>query len=118
MIHEQKKVAKIIGELTLFFFTIGADKVSSEIEKGEERIKITFRSNYSPECEEDIAYLEECFHTQQRNEGIGDIYWRLAGSTDAGESSQLLLLAMMVDEYEINKFENEIELCLYKNKRS
>ena len=33
MIHEEKKTAKIVEELTLFFFALGADKIQSGIEK-------------------------------------------------------------------------------------
>lgn len=33
MVHEEKKYAKIIEELTMYFFTIGSDKMSSGIEK-------------------------------------------------------------------------------------
>lgn len=118
MIHEEKKVAKIIEELTLFFFSVGGDKMSSKIEMEKERITIRFRSNYSEEYEEDIAYLEEYLNNEQRNAGIGDIYWELAGSSDPLESSQLLLLSMMIDGHEIHRFEQEIEVCLYKVRSS
>ena len=114
MKHEEKKVAKIVEELTMYFFSIGANTVSSKIEKQEENMKITFRADYLPEYEEDIEYLEECLGNEQRNAGMEDVYWELIGSGDPGESSQLLLLAMLVDKYEVHKFENEIELQLYK----
>uniref|UniRef100_UPI004057BC3D hypothetical protein n=1 Tax=Agathobacter sp. TaxID=2021311 RepID=UPI004057BC3D len=114
MVHEEKKVAKIIEELTMYFFSIGANTISSKIEKKEENVKITFRSDYLPEYEEDIQYLEECLGNEQKNAGMEDVYWELIGSGDPGESSQLLLLAMLVDRYEIHKSGNEIELHLYK----
>lgn len=114
MIHEEKKVARIVDELTLYFFSIGADCMSSKIEIKKDRTDITFRANYLPDYEEEIEYMEACLNSEQRNEGIGDIYWELAGSGDTGESSQLLLLAMMIDGHEILKYENEIELRLYK----
>lgn len=113
MIHEEKKVAKIVEELTMFFFTIGGNKMSSGIERIGDEVKITFRSNYKPEYAHSIEYLEE-YLDEPKNEGIEDIYWELAGSGDPGESSQLLLLGMMIDRHEIKKTENEIELLLYK----
>lgn len=114
MKHEEKKVAKIVEELTMYFFSLGANAVTSKLEKQEETMKITFRADYLPEYEEDIEYLEECLGNEQRNAGMEDVYWELIGSGDPGESSQLLLLAMLVDNYEIRKFGNEIELQLYK----
>ena len=115
MRHEEKKVAKIVEELTMYFFSIGSDKISSSIERSEEGEKIVFRANYLPEYEESIQYLEECLN-EEKNEGMEDIYWELAGSGDPGESSQLILLGMMIDRHEVHKFENEVELVLYKNK--
>lgn len=116
MVHEEKKLAKIIEELAMYFFSIGADTISSKIEKKENDVKITFRANYLPEYKEEVDYLEECLGNEQRNAGMEDAYWELIGSGDPGESSQLLLLAMLVDKYEVKKFENEIELYLYKKR--
>lgn len=113
MVHEEKKITKIVEELTIFFFAIGADKISSRIEKMEKEMKITFRSNYLQEYEHSIYTLEK-YLNEPKNEAIEDIYWELAGSGDPGESTQLLLLGMMVDRYEIKKYENEVELTLYK----
>ena len=113
MVHEEKKITKIVEELTMFFFALGADKMSSGIEKMEKEAKITFSSNYLPEFEHSIHTLEK-YLNEPKNEAIEDIYWELAGSGDPGESSQLLLVGMMVDRYELKKYENEVELVLYK----
>ena len=114
MTHEEKKVAKIIEELTIYFFSIGADKMNSGIEKMEdEMVKIIFRSNYKEKYSYSIETLEKCLN-EPKNEAIEDIFWELAGSGDPGESNQLLLISMMIDRYEIKKYENEIELVLYK----
>lgn len=79
----------------------------------EQNVKITFRANYLPEYEQEIKSLEK-YLGEPRNEAIEDIYWELAGSGDPGESTQLLLLGMMVDQYELEKSNNMIELVLYK----
>lgn len=115
MIHEEKKVTKIVEELTIYFFAIGAERISTEIEKKEHETKIVFRANYLPEYEHSIHTLEKYFN-EPKNEAIEDIYWELAGAGDPGESTQLLLLGMMVDRYEIKKYENEVELILYKDR--
>lgn len=113
MVHEEKKVAKIVEELTMFFFTIGGNKMSSGIEKTGDSVKIVFRSNYCPEKASHIEKLEKCLK-EPKNAGIEDIYWELAGSGDPGESSQLLLVGMMIDQYELKRFDNEVEVTLYK----
>lgn len=113
MLHGEKKIAKIVEEMTMFFFTLGGNKMNSGIEKDGNKVKITFRSNYSPDYEYGIERLEQ-YLNEPRNEGMEDIYWELAGSGNPGESSQLLLVRMMIDRYEIQKYENEVELHLYK----
>ena len=114
MVHEEKKITKIVEELTVYFFAIGADKISSKIEKLSETVRITFRANYLPEYEPGIHTLEK-YLNQPKNEAIEDIYWELAGSGDPGESTEMILLGMMVDRYEIKRYENEVELILYKD---
>lgn len=115
MRHEEKKVAKIVEELTMYFFSIGGNKISTSIEKSEAGEKIVFRSNYALEYENNIEYLEECLN-EEKNEGMEDIYWELAGSGDPGESSQLILIGMMIDSHEVNRYGNEVEIIMYKNK--
>lgn len=113
MVHEEKKVAKIVEELTMFFFAIGGTKMSSGIEVQKEEVKITFQCDYLPEHEHSIKKLED-YLNQPKNEGIEDVYWSLAGSGDPGETTQLLLLGMMIDRYELQKTKNRVSLCLYK----
>lgn len=113
MVHEKKKVAKIVEELTMFFFSIGADKMNSGIEQLENEVKITFSSNYLPEFAHSLDHLEEALN-EPKNEGMEDIYWELAGSGDPGESSQLLLIGMMVDRYEMERKDGWVNITLYK----
>lgn len=114
MDHIEKKTAKIVEELTSYFFSVGATTIESKIEVMENHMKIVFRANYLPEYEEDIQYLQNCLDNDQKNDGIEDVYWELIGSGTSGGSSQLLLLGMLVDAFELQKMENEVELLLYK----
>lgn len=113
MVHEEKKVAKIVEELTMFFFTIGGKDIKSEIKMKEEDVEIIFASNYDPEFEHSIEKLEE-YLNEPKNEGMEDFFWELAGSGDPGESSQLLLVGMMIDHFTMKKKENNIELHMFK----
>lgn len=113
MTHEEKKVAKIIEELTMFFFAIGAKKIESGIEKQDKKVIITFYSDYDPEYEYKLNRMDE-YLNQQKNDGVEDIYWELAGSGDPGETSQLLLIGMMIDEAQIETKDNTVCLKLYK----
>ena len=54
------------------------------------------------------------FLNEPKNDSVEDIYWELAGSGDPGESSQLLLLGMMLDKAEVNISEDKVSLKLYK----
>lgn len=113
MIHERKKVAKIVEELTMFFFSVGATKMNSAIEYDGTTANITFISNFQPENKDRVADLERYFN-EPKNAGMEDIYWGLAGSGDPGEPGQLLLIGMMVNRAEINLKETSVELKLYK----
>ena len=113
MVHEEKKVAKIIEELTMFFFSLGADEIESKIQRKKHTDIISFRSNFDIDYKEELHYLDK-YLNKEKNDGLEDIYWELVGSGDPGESSQLLLIGMMIDKAEIKIESNIVELVLYK----
>lgn len=113
MNHGEKKIAKIIEELTIYFFSIGADRMESGISREGSQVTISFKANYQKEYRERLNNLEKYFN-EPKNEGIEDFYWELAGSGDPGESSQLLLLGMMIDRAEVNISDTQVELRLFK----
>ena len=113
MTHEEKKVAKIVEELTMYFFAVGGDHMESGIERDGNHVTIKFRSNYHPYYRERLHNLEQ-YLNEPKIDGIEDIYWELAGSGDPGETSQLLLVGMMIDKAEIDLKEEVVELRLYK----
>lgn len=114
MTHEEKKVAKIVEELTMFLFAAGAKTIQSCIEREKECFRIVVESDYQQECREQLENLEE-YLNEPKNEGMEDIYWELAGSGDPGETSQLLLVGMMVDRAEVETLDSWIRLTLYRN---
>lgn len=113
MTHEEKKTAKIVEELTMFFFALGASKISSQIEKKETGAVITFEADYDPVYAYKLEKLDQ-YLNGQKNDGMEDVYWELAGSGDPGETSQLLLIGMMTDHAEIEIREEKVSLKLYK----
>ncbi len=113
MIHEEKKVSKIVEELTVYFFALGADHIQSEICKEGKNVVISFHANYKRKYASALQHLDEYLNCP-KNDGIEDVYWELAGSGDPGESSQLLLVGMMIDRAEIQVGEEEVTLKMYK----
>lgn len=113
MIHEEKKVGKIIEELTMYFFSLGADSISTEIKRAGNQVIIHFESNYLTENKDRLHNLKE-YLNEPKNEGMEDIYWELAGSGDPGETSQLLLLGIMLDKVEIDIEDDKVRLKMYK----
>ena len=114
MIHERRKVAKIVEELTIFFFSVGATKMNSSIEYDGSMANITFQSDFEMEHRYKVMDLEKYF-SEPKNAGMEDIYWELAGTGDPGEPGELLLLGMMVDRAEVNIGETTVELKLHKD---
>lgn len=113
MIHEEKKAAKILEELTMYFLAAGAADIHMGICREEGQMILRFDSDYHSDYEENLRSLEK-YLKEPRNDGMEDIYWELAGSGDPGESSQLLLIGMMTDKAEIRRESNRIYLTLTK----
>ena len=113
MTHEEKKIGKIVEELTMFFFGIGADDIKTDIKRKDNQVEILFESNYKHAFAYDRHRLKE-YLNEPRNEGLEDIYWELAGAGDPGETSQLLLVGMMLDRAEVEITDDKVHLHLYK----
>lgn len=114
MTHEEKKTAKIVEELTMFFFALGAVHITSKIEKENQQAKIDFEADYDPIYADKLECLDQ-YLNGQKNDSMEDIYWGLAGSGDPGETNQLLLIGMMIDRAEITIEKNCVRLELYKS---
>lgn len=113
MFHEQKKVVGIISELNMYFLTLGADRIDFSMMREGKRETITFRANYDPDNEEQLKDLEKCLN-QQRNDGIEEIFWELAGSGNFSGSDQLLLVGTMIDRAEVKFEDGFVNVTMYK----
>lgn len=114
MTHEEKKTAKIVEEMTMFFFALEATYIDTRIERKEEQVIIRVEADFDPAYADKLSHLEH-YLNGQKNDGMEDIYWELAGSGDPGETSQLLLVGMMIDQAEINIQQNCVKMRLIRN---
>ncbi len=113
MIHEEKKVTRIVEELTLFFFAIGAMNTTASIERKPDQFIITITSDFDLEYQDKLQDLQT-YLDEPKNDGMEDVYWELAGSGNSGESRQLLLVGMMIDKAQIIQAGNNATITLYR----
>lgn len=113
MIYEEKKLAKIVEELTIFFFGIGGNDISSRIQEINDTAIITFTSNYDLALAHKLDAMED-FLNREKNDSVEDVYWELVGLGEPGETSQLLLIGMMVDKASVHINEHYVTIELEK----
>lgn len=113
MVHNSKKLAKIVEELTMYFFGISATEISSKIEVNNGVGTVFFEANYNPIYKDKFEMVERLLSTP-RNHAMEDEYWQLAGSGDPGETSQLLLIGFMTDNAEISLDGEKVKIKLTK----
>ena len=113
MSHTEKKLASIMEQLTKFFFSVGAKDIRSGIHVEDRFVEIEFTADYQREYSDRIDSLEKYFN-EPKNEAIEDFYWELTGTGDPGESSQLLVVGMMIDKADVEIEEKQVRLKLYK----
>lgn len=111
--HSEKKVAKIVEELTMYFFSMGATQMTSSIEKEGATAKIVFQCDFAKENIHKIEKLEETLG-KSTDSGMEDIYWELAGQCEPGEGSQLLLLGMMIDDVSVYIEDDFVSIMIEK----
>lgn len=113
MSHNEKKLANIVEELTMFFFSVGAKEIRSGIRVEGRTAEIEFVADYQQEYSDRLDSLEKYFN-EPKNEALEDFYWELTGTGDPGESSQLLMVGMMIDRADVEIGEDRVSLRLYK----
>lgn len=113
MSHNEKKLANIIEELTMFFFSVGARDIQSRIHVEGRSAEIEFTADYQPGYDDRLDSLEKYFN-EPKNEALEDFYWELTGTGDPGESSQLLMVGMMIDRADVEIGKDKVRLKLYK----
>lgn len=113
MIHDRKKLVKIVEELTMFFFGIGGNDITSRIQEVDHTAIITFTSNYNLKCAHKLKSLKY-FLNSEKDDSIEDVYWELAGVCECSDTSQLLLLGMMVDSASVDITDDTVTVRLEK----
>lgn len=113
MLHDRKKLAKITEELTMFFFSIGAKKISSVTELSGQMATITFTSDYPHTSKHKLESMHRLLNSEKAD-GMEEVYWELVGAGEPGEASQLLLVGLMVDSADVDILDNCVKIKLYK----
>lgn len=113
MSQNEKKLANIIEELTRFFFSIGAKDICTKVHVEDHRAEIEITSDYQQRYNDKLESLMKYFN-EPKNEALEDFYWELTGTGDPGESSQLLMVGMMIDKADVEIGEDQVRVKLYK----
>ncbi|TCK90503.1 hypothetical protein EDC19_2272 [Natranaerovirga hydrolytica] len=113
MKHNNKRVCKIIHELTYFLLMLGATNLNVNVEHRKDEYKITIKSNFN---KKEQRYIDKLIKgvTAPRQEEIEEYYWELAGETDL--ESELNLIGIMINEANVEVNDDLIEIELYRKK--
>lgn len=113
MKHNKKRVSKIVDELIVYLFSIGASNINVNILEEKDFYKIRISSNYRDKDMEKIDNLKKYLSCEKQEE-MEEYYWELTGECDI--DTELTLVGMMTDKCEININDDKIELELFKYK--
>lgn len=94
-----RKMTKVIDELIVFFISAGSDGVRMNLEKQQDGYELSLESNYDP---------------AQRNEGLEEFFWQLAGVSGLGQDTELHLIGQMVECRKLEIRDDSVSLVLYK----
>ena len=70
-------------------------------------------SNFDKKRRHAVEDMERLLNSEH-DYGVEDIYWELMGSGEPGESSQLLLVGMMVDRADVTVKDDHVKVVMYK----
>jgi hypothetical protein len=109
-----RKMTKVIDELIVFFISAGSDGVRMDLEKQQDGYELSLESNYDPAQRKKIDDLDRFFNNAQRNEGLEEFFWQLAGVSGLGQDTELHLIGQMVECRKLEIRDDSVSLVLYK----
>lgn len=113
MIHEKQRIAKIVNEMTLFFYSMGATNISTNIQTEDEETIIKFESNFKGDQKKHIEKLIKCMKIPKQ-ESMEEYYWGLTGECNI--DTELSVVGMMTDRTEMEIKGDIIKMVLYRKK--
>ena len=112
-----KRMSKIMDELIRFFFQIGSSGIHMDLHRMGDGYALALKSDFTPENRPKVEEMKEIFETAEKNVGIEEIYWGLAGEDYGGEDSELQLVAQMADLLRLEIVGNQVEMVVCRKKR-
>ncbi len=111
-----RKVTKAIDELVAYMLGVGATGVKMELKRMADGYVVTLSSDYSPDQRKKIEDLDKFLNIpeDERDEGIEESYWALAGASNTGEDSELHLLGQMMECISLDIEDGQVQMVLCK----
>jgi hypothetical protein len=113
MINEKQRIAKIINEMTLFFYSMGATNISTNIRTEDDETVITLESDFKGDQKKNIEKLVKCMKIPKQ-EGMEEYFWGLTGECNI--DTELSVVGMMTDRTEMEIKGDQIRMILYRKK--
>ncbi|TCO68861.1 hypothetical protein [Marinisporobacter balticus] len=113
MKHNKRRISKIVDELVVYLFNMGATDININLKEKKDYYKIVLTSNYTVKDQEKIEKMIKYLKCGKQEE-MEEYYWELAGDCDV--DTELTLVGMMIDKAEIHTSEDTIKLVLYRYK--
>lgn len=107
MNHFDKKIGKVIDELTTYLLKKSCEDIEIKIKKEAKAIELIFSFSFPDPKILDI--LEETL-SQERDESIEEYGWELLGENDC--SGELNLIGMCMDNFEVEVVGNNATIHL------
>ena len=114
MNYTAKKMSKIIDEMTGFFLRMGADDIQMELRKLSEGFQLKITSNYLPGQRERLEDLNRFLTVKEKDEGLEEFFWQVAGVSSFGSDSEIHLIGQMIDQAEVQIGERTVAVTLFK----
>ena len=113
-----RKMTKIIDELVVFFFRVGSTGINMNLKRMEDGYVLTLKTDYDPAQRKQVEDLKKFFTAIEKNEGLEEFFWQLAGVSATGNDSEIHLIGQMVEVMKLEVTDDTVEMALYKKKKS
>ena len=109
----RRRMSHVIDELYTAMLRAGGREVNLRLCKEDDGLRLFVSGDYSPEHRRDMERMAEMLQPEERDMGMVEAFWELAGGDQYTSDSELALVGQIIDGAKVAVGENTVEMELY-----
>ena len=109
----RRRMSHVIDELYTALLRAGGKDMNIHLSKEDDGLRLFVKGDFSPEHHHDMERMAEMLQPAERDMGMVEAFWELAGGDQYTSDSELALVGQIIDDAKVTVGENMVEIEIY-----